>query len=48
MTALAQALITRATGTKANESLAIVALFSCIGLVVTFCMVHYGLDYTAF
>jgi hypothetical protein len=47
MTALAQALIARATGTE-TEGLVTVALFSCIGLLVTLCMARYGLDYGTF
>jgi hypothetical protein len=48
MTALAQSLISRATGTASNVSLAIVALFSCVGLLVTLCAVRYGLDFGSF
>ena len=49
MTALAQTLIKRATGrTDTDGSLATVALFSCIGLLVTLCMVRYGLDFGSF
>ena len=48
MTALAQALITRATETRTDGSLASVALFSCVGLLITLCMVRYGLDYGSF
>ena len=48
MTALAQALITRATETRTDGSLASVALFSCVGLLITLCMARYGLDYGSF
>jgi len=48
MTALAQALITRITRTDAEGSLATVVLFSCAGLLVTLCMVRYGLDFGSF
>ncbi len=48
MTALAQALITRATETRTGGSLATVALFSCVGLLITLCTVRYGLDYGSF
>jgi|HubBroStandDraft_6_1064221.scaffolds.fasta_scaffold6939384_1 hypothetical protein len=48
MTAFAQALIARATGTDTEGSLATVALFSCVGLLVTFSLMRYGLDYGSF
>jgi hypothetical protein len=49
MTALAQAFVNRATGrTDTDGSLATVVLFSCIGLLVTLCMVRYGLDFGSF
>ena len=49
MTAFARALINRTTETAADGSLATtVALFSCVGLLVTLCAVRYGLDYGSF
>jgi hypothetical protein len=44
MTALAQALIARAAKTDGEGPLT-VALFSCVGLLVTLCLMRYGLDY---
>ncbi|HZL37788.1 MAG TPA: hypothetical protein VFC78_20895 [Tepidisphaeraceae bacterium] len=45
MAALARALINRTTGTATDGSLATVALFSCVGLLVTLCAMRYGLDF---
>ena len=48
MTALVQA-FNRATGTHIDaEVLTTVALFCCIGLLASFCMMRYGLDFGPF
>jgi hypothetical protein len=48
MTALVLA-FTRASGTNVDvESLGIAALFSAVGLLVSFCMIHYGFDFGPF
>ena len=48
MTALAQAIITRATRIDTNGTLTTVVLFSGVGLLVTLCAIRFGLDYGMF